>query len=454
MSKDFDNVPKSKGNTLCPMPWNSINLRNNGDLRICCNTNSYSPQRGIMKKEDGTPYNAGRDDFNVARNAGLLKDVRKTMMAGDWHPECERCRQEEVNGIRSRREYETEDWGLSEERIHEVTEEDGTLDVEEQNIDFFDIRYGNFCNLKCRMCGPTDSHKWYDDFVKVTGRTHYKDTHDVIQLTQNKKGKWATDQYDWFKNADHYWEQFDKYCTKAKKLYIVGGEPLIIAEHQESLEKLVASGNAHEIQLEYNTNLTMVPDRLVHLWEKFKQIRIGVSIDGCNEVFDYQRTPAKFPAVYKHMKTLNDNPTINLKAWFAFTVTPMNVYHMPEFMKWKLEESGLSKFNPHHSPRPTITQHMCHSPKYYNIKVLPEKNKREVVELYEEYKDWVKASDHPEKTKRHFCTVLDSTVRFMLSEDYSEEWLGEFVKITKKLDEARDQNILDIVPEYKDLFDA
>lgn len=42
MSKDFENVPKSKGNTLCPMPWNSINLRNNGDLRICCNTNSYS----------------------------------------------------------------------------------------------------------------------------------------------------------------------------------------------------------------------------------------------------------------------------------------------------------------------------------------------------------------------------------------------------------------------------
>ena len=100
MSKDFENVPKSKGNTLCPMPWNSINLRNNGDLRICCNTNSYSPQRGIMKKEDGTPYNAGRDDFNEARNAIILKDVRKTMMKGEWHPECERCRQEEVNGIR------------------------------------------------------------------------------------------------------------------------------------------------------------------------------------------------------------------------------------------------------------------------------------------------------------------------------------------------------------------
>jgi hypothetical protein len=40
----------------------------------------------------------------------------------------------------------------------------------------------------------------------------------------------------------------------------------------------------------------------------------------------------------------------------------------------------------------------------------------------------------------------------MLSEDYSKEWLDGFVNITKKLDEARDQNILDIVPQYEDLF--
>ena len=27
--------------TFCPLPWNSINIRNNGDIRICCNANSY-----------------------------------------------------------------------------------------------------------------------------------------------------------------------------------------------------------------------------------------------------------------------------------------------------------------------------------------------------------------------------------------------------------------------------
>ena len=422
--------------TFCAAPFVHMYVHKNEDIKICCVTT-----------ENKLASASTELDLEKRWKSNYYKKIRQQFLDGKEPAMCIKCfTTEKHNGISDRINYNRRYQDILEPNIETGNQYNSPIDL--------DIRPGNLCNLKCRMCGPTDSHMWYDDFVKVHKKTSYKDTHDIIQLTKNTKGKWATDQYDWFKNADHYWKQFEKYCTTAKKLYIVGGEPLIIKEHQESLEKLVASGNAHNIEIEYNSNLTMVPTRLVYLWEQFKQIRIGVSIDGCNEVFDYQRTPAKFPAVYKHMKTLNDNTRINLKAWFAFTVTPMNVYHMPEFMKWKLEESGLDKYNPHHSPRPTITQHMCHSPKYYNIKVLPEKNKQEVVALYEEYKDWVNASDHPKKTKKHFCTVLDSTVRFMLSEDYSKEWLDEFVKITKALDEARDQNILDIVPQYKDLFDA
>ena len=47
-----------------------------------------------MTKEDGTPYNAGKDDWNEARNADILKEVRVSMMKGEWHPECTRCKKE------------------------------------------------------------------------------------------------------------------------------------------------------------------------------------------------------------------------------------------------------------------------------------------------------------------------------------------------------------------------
>jgi hypothetical protein len=446
--------------TFCPLPWNSINLRNNGDLRICCNTNSYSPQRGIMRKEDGTPYNAGKDDWNEARNASLLKEVRASMLKGEWHPECERCRQEEINGIRSRREYEHDDWSkwygnfIDFEKAKEITSDDGTLDVEKQPINFVDIRYGNFCNLKCRMCGPTDSHQWYDDFVKLHDTTSYKDTHDKIQLKKNEKGRWFTDQYDWFQGNNRYWDNFEKYAVNAHKLYIVGGEPLIIDEHQESLERIVANSTAKNMRLEYNTNLTNLPKRLIELWENFQEVRLGVSIDGIDAVFNYQRTPAKFDAVYKNMLKLDQNEKIKLKAWFAFTVTPFNVFHFPEFMKWKLVESGLTKFNPIVDPRPIVSHHMCHSPKYYNVKVLPPELKQEVVDHYNSYIEWIDSTDFSDHVKKDFAKVLNGVIKFMNSEDYSQDWLKTFVETTVKLDQIRNQNILDIVPQYKDLFNA
>lgn len=451
-------MSEDKKCTFCPLPWNSINLRNNGDLRICCNTNSYSPQRGIMRKADGTIYNAGRDDWNEARNAPILKEVRASMLKGEWHPECERCRQEENNGIRSRREYESDDWAkwfgdyIDYDKAADITTEDGTMAVDKQEINFVDIRYGNFCNLKCRMCGPTDSHQWYDDFVQLYNQTGYKDTHERIQLVKNAKGRWHTDQYDWFQNNNMYWDNFEKYAVNAHKLYIVGGEPLIIDEHTESLERIVASGNAPDMRLEYNTNLTMVPDKLIALWEHFKEVRIGVSIDGIDDVFNYQRTPANFDSVYKNMLKLDANPRINLKGWFAYTVTPFNLFHFPEFMRWKLTVSGLTKFNPVADARPIVSHHMCHSPKYYNVKVLPLELKQQVVAHYQTYIDWVNTTDLTDHVKRDFAKILNGVAKFMMSEDYSEKYLNEFIQHTVKLDSIRGQNILDIVPEFKELF--
>lgn len=440
--------------TFCPLPWNSINIRNNGDLRVCCNANSYSQNKGILRKPDGTAYNASRDDFDDARNAPLLKEVRATMMKGEWHPECERCRQEEKNGILSRRQMETLDWEIKQESASLFTDEDGTIDTSKQDIEYFDIRYGNFCNLKCRMCGPTDSHQWYDDFVELWGDTSYKDTHEKVQLVKNEKGRWATDQYDWFKNSNMYWNNFEKHTKRAKKLYIVGGEPLIIEEHIESLERLVANGRASEIQIEYNTNLTNVTQKILDLWKNFKEIRIGASIDGCNEVFDYQRTPAKWNHVYENLKRIEARNDINFKCWYAFTITPFNVFHFPEFMKWKLTESGLTKFNPVESYRPIVSYHMCHSPKYYNIKVLPPQIKQMVVDHYRPFRQWIVATSFSENVKTHFIKHLDSVEKFMLSEDYSSEWLGRFVQITRDLDRIRKQDVTKVVPQLSELFDA
>jgi hypothetical protein len=123
-------------------------------------------------------------------------------------------------------------------------------------------------------------------------------------------------------------------------------------------------------------------------------------------------------------------------------------------MKWKLTVSGLTKFNPVLDARPIVSHHMCHSPKYYNVKVLPMELKQQVAAHYQTYIDWVNTTDFSDHVKREFAKILNGVAKFMMSEDYSEKYLTEFIQHTVKLDSIRGQNILDIVPEFKELFDA
>jgi hypothetical protein len=444
--------------TFCPLPWNSVSTRNNGDMRICCHANSYTKNRGILRKEDGSAYNAGVDDWSEVRNSDLLKEVRTTMLKGEWHSECERCKKEEENGFKSRRIYEGEDWGvnfgeLTEESIKPYTEEDGTIDVESLPINYMDIRYGNFCNLKCRMCGPTDSHAWYDDWVKLNNRTEWKETTGTVYLTKNKKGRYHTDAYNWFVGNEHHIKSLYENAKNLKKLYIVGGEPLIIQEHSDLLDMLVKSGHSKNLQLEYNTNLTNITDKVYSAWENFGSIRIGASIDGYGKVLEYQRYPANWDAIYENMQELENNKNINLKAWIAFTITVYNVYHLPEFMKWKLCDSNLTRFNPATAHRPVISEHLAHLPRYLNIKMLPKHHKEAIVAKNLSYCDWIVTTDFSDHIKNHFQKILKSTNSFIMSEDLFQHQ-EEFIETTVKLDKMRKQNVLDVVPEFKDMFDA
>lgn len=436
--------------TFCPLPWIGVSLRNNGDLRICCNANSYSKNKGILRKKDGSPYNAGYDDIGESRNSELLKEVRASMLKDQWHPECRRCMLEEQSGVTSRRQLENNVWPNADWVVNHTTES-GTIDRHAIPIKYFDIRYGNFCNLKCRMCGPTDSHTWYSDHVQLSGKPHFVDADYDVHLTKNKKGKWSTDHFDWFKENQHYWDQFDKYTQDATMFYIVGGEPLIIDEHAQSLQKLIDGGRSKYITLEYNTNLTNVTQRMLDLWKHFKVVKIGASIDGFGKMLEYQRAPANWESVYQNMVKLNNNRDINFVGWFAFTVTTINVFHLPDFIRWKLTESNLDRFNSIESLRSVVNHHLCHSPKIYNIKVLPDELKLQVDQKYQLFKQWALDTQTP-SIANQIAEILDGVSNFMNSESYYDQYWSRFVEATKELDQLRDQSIVEVEPRFEKYF--
>jgi organic radical activating enzyme len=433
--------------TFCPIPWNFQAVRNNGDIRLCCQAN-VTENQGVVRHQDGTPYNAARDDLEQARNATLMKEVRKNMLAGEWSRECGRCQQEEAAGLNSRRQYELENWKFSIDDALSITDSDGTINGNKP--EYYDLRFGNLCNLACRMCGPTDSHTWYEQWSEYHNSTKFEDTHGTVILTKNDKGRLTTKDYDWH-NSETFWQQIESNIANIKHVYMAGGEPMMIERHYEFLQKCIDMGQSKKMIIEYNTNMSNLPKRVLDMWTQFKQVRVGASIDGIEEVLEYQRWPLKWTQAYRNLQKLDEyaQANSNIVAWLACTVTAYNVWHIPKFMKWKLQNSGFKKINSTRK-RPIITHHVAHGPKRVNIQILPIYLKQQIVEYYTTSIDEFK-KDFTDEVAASAENILTGIFTYMNSADYSDK-LTEFIKFTRYLDSARNQQIIDIVPEYEILF--
>lgn len=438
--------------TFCPIPWNFQAVRNNGDIRICCQAN-VTKNQGVIRHNDGTPYNARRDSLEDARNADLMKTVRKNMLKGVWSQECGRCQQEEEAGLNSRRQYEQQNWPtFTIDKARAATDDDGN--VSDIPVTYYDLRFGNLCNLACRMCGPTDSHTWYEQWVDYHKTNDYIDTHGTVTLQRNEKGRLFTNDYDWH-GSNVFWDSIEKNIPNIKHVYMAGGEPMMIERHYEFLQKCIDSGYAKKIIIEYNTNMTALPPRVLTMWKHFRQVRVGASIDGYGDMVEYQRWPLKWKSAFKNLQKLDELcvENKNIFAWLACTVTAYNVFHIPEFMWWKLKESGFKKINSS-KKRPIITHHVAHGPKRTNIKLLSTELKQD---LFLHYKLWeerfVTDNEIDPHTKDNAINILDSIIKFANKEDYAQDYLQEFVNYTTYLDKARNQNILDVAPQYSKIFD-
>ena len=441
---------KNQSKTFCPIPWLHQAVKNNGKYRLCCQANVTSNQ-GIVRKEDGTAFNASEDSIQDAYNGDLLKKVRSSMLKGEWNPECSRCMIEEATGLMSRRPNEVEQWKdtFTFEDALKVTAPDGSIDMKPI---YYDLRFGNFCNLKCRMCGPTDSHQWYDEHVEFYDEQGFNDTEGFVKLIQTDKGRWSTPDYDWHED-DRFWKDLESNMPNIRRVYMAGGEPLLIEKHYDFLQLCIDNDCAKNIYLEYNTNLSVLPDRAKELWKKFKGVRVGASIDGMEEVLEYQRYPLKWNVVLENLRQLDKlaEENTNIEPGIGYTVTAYNAFHFPKFIWWKLFESGFKKINGIER-RPVISYHVLHEPDRLSIQMLPLGIKENLKSVYRDYQERLQNSDLDNNTKNTAIEMLDAVLNFAFLED-KFEMQKDFIKFTTFLDLKRNQSILDIAPELGELFE-
>lgn len=443
--------------SFCVLPWIHLATRPNGDMRICCVANASGAEDGnytvgLVKKENGEPANFGRDLPSEAFNNDYMRSARQHMLEGNAPASCKKCYEEESTGVVSKRIWETGTWhkqGIDIPALIAQTEEDGYVPYK---LQYIDLRLGHTCNLKCVMCSPHDSSKWVEDHKKI---------YPMFQSPLIKKQlSWQRDGFDnrWHENPE-FWKEIYEQIPSIKQIYFAGGEPLMIKEHKIFLQEIIDQGYASKIELRYNSNGLLIDEKIINVWKHFRKVKYGFSMDGIGERLHYIRFPTDWNIVVKNLHML-DNAPDNIETTIACAVQLLNIKHIPEFIKWKIN-SGFKRINlddnilgETHSGG-LFSAHLVWIPTWLSLKVLPQEDKLEVRRLFMELKDWLwlnyTQDDYFWSINQYGWKRWEGILDWMDSEDHAH-LLPDFQEYIKSLDNQRNTNFTKVFPELSHLL--
>ena len=149
---------------------------------------------------------------------------------------------------------------------------------------------------------------------------------------------------------------------------ITGGEPLMIKEQFDILQKCVDMGVAKNIDVHYNTNGTQFPEKeLNEIWPHFKRIELAYSIDDIKERFEYQRHPAKWDLVNENILKFKNAGLQNLSTQVCTTINVFNIVYLDELAPY-IDEWGVDFWH----------INALHQPEEFDIQQLPKDLKKTI----------------------------------------------------------------------------
>jgi MoaA/NifB/PqqE/SkfB family radical SAM enzyme len=295
--------------------------------------------------ESGNKYDLNKTNLEVAYHSKYMQQLRQKFRAGEKPETCNRCWQEESAGRDSKRIH-------SQIRLKELYQQVDWANDDPDQLWFVDLKLGNICNLKCRICGSWSSSKWAEEELAYMPKDFDKKSH--IAYTWLKQGAWP-------RKTETFWDNMRALLPNIQYFEFTGGEPWMIQEHFDLLQYAVDQGYSKNIDIHYNTNATQWPKNPL-LWKDFGRVDIAFSIDNVGNRFEYERYGANWEESNKIIDAthiLKDTSLPNITTQLCFTINIQNVYYLDELLAWAdTKPFGSVYFNMMHSPDHMSIQQM------------------------------------------------------------------------------------------------
>ena len=310
------------------LPWVSIETSPVGTARPCCLAIDE------ITRSDGSKYDLNENSLTEIYQSEYMQNLRQQFRRGEKPATCNRCWDEEAAGRISKRQH-------SQIRLKNLPEVDYANDLPSQ-LWFVDLKLGNICNLKCRICGSWSSSRWAEEEIKYVPDI---DRREHLAYTFLQKGAWP-------RKTKAFWDNMRELIPGIQYMEFTGGEPFMIQEHFDLLEFAVDTGHAGHIDIHYNTNGTQWPNA-ENVWNNFRLVEVAFSIDNVGARFEYERYGADWDEVNSNIDKFHVLRDQNKKYWtqLCFTVNIQNVFYLDELLEWAVTKNFNDiYFNMLHEP--------------------------------------------------------------------------------------------------------
>lgn len=332
----YKNHHLKESKTFCMAPWIHIYSSPSGEAAPCCIAESCA---------HGGVGDTRTQSLMEVVNSEKMNQLRRDMLTNTPNNECKKCYAHDKQKVLSSRNMLNSEFEEFYEESMENTNEDGSL--KEFKMRYFDIRFSNICNFKCRTCGAGFSSQWEQEDLK--NNVNYA---RIYPKNDNP----------------NFLQEIKDQMPNLKSAYFAGGEPLITEEHYILLEEMIRVGKAEHVFLRYNTNFSNLKFKnkdILGLWKHFKHgVTIYASIDHFGERAEYIRHGTDWAVVEENLLQAKKMPFITLQ--MNTVLSAFNFLTIGNFYQY-LYDKKL------YSPRDqAYTLYNMSTPEHYTCHILPQ----------------------------------------------------------------------------------
>lgn len=425
--------------TFCVYPFIEMSTIPSGAVRPCC---FYLP----FPEDNGKPMNLKDQPLDKIWNSSAMKTLRRDLMEGKTVPNCAHCYKEEKHNNSSMRLRGLQDW-MHRPDIQELIQESAQNDFEVKTTPkFLEIKPGNNCNLKCRMCNQFDSSLIAKEIRELSTEMKGIDPRIDWRLFEPGNGvigPTSDDFPDW-DDLEEAWESIRAAIPNLEILSIAGGEPSLLKKVHELLKYCVDTGHSKHIRVFFASNLVRVDQELLNYAEHFECFEFIASIDGTEGVQEYIRFPSNWKRISENFLRIKEKTgNSSIKVLSNITIQLYNVLSFTDILRWleTVDEVGRPFF------AHPFNLNILYFPETLSLSLLPMSLRPLAIERIENYrKNSIFVQRFPELNER-FDLIIN-----MLNSPLPKHY-DRLIKIaweyTQILDKKRGQSFANSLPELE-----